>query len=138
MLNLDRAHGPSGRNDHVIGASIMVEISVLIGMAEVLCRKPFATPPHFDFPDLSSFARLAITVVNFDTHAWNGLAERTRLYNEVFGSRIVDEDHPHLGGSIHATGRHAAKCVVNEFKGCRIDRLARIGHFLNGEAKLVR
>src|SRR3546814_103460 len=66
VFDLDRAHGPARRNDHIIGAAGMVEIAVAVDAAQVFRGHPDATAPDFPFAGDARCAGLAR--YNLDLH----------------------------------------------------------------------
>ena len=58
VLDFDRAHRPAGGDDHVVGATCVIKIAVLVDAAEVLGGNPGVTAPHLQLADNAGRARL--------------------------------------------------------------------------------
>ena len=102
VLDLDGAHGPARRDDHVVGATTVVEVAVLVGAAQVLGGNPFALALHHELAGLARWADAAFGVMHFDPRARHGLAERAALDRKVQRAWIAHQHHADLGRAIHA------------------------------------
>src|SRR5690606_10631260 len=120
--DLDRAHGPAGGDDHIVGPAVMVEIAVLVGVAAVLGREPLAVAPDLDLTGDARRTGRAVGRLHLDATAGDGLAERAGLHRQVLGARIAREDHADLGRAVHAARRHA-EGLLDEGLGGAVHRL---------------
>src|SRR6516164_5886308 len=103
VFDLDRAHRPAGRDDHIVRATRMVEVAVFVDTTEILSWKPRAAAPHFKFAEDAGWAWRASWALHLDPPPRDRLAKRAGLDDEVLGPWIIDQDHPDLRGAVHAT-----------------------------------
>ncbi|MDT4855268.1 hypothetical protein FQZ97_896130 [compost metagenome] len=140
VFDLDRAHGPAGRDDHVVGPTTVVEVALAVDAPQVLGRYPLATALHHELPRGPDRAQVAVGVVHLHPRAGHGLAQRTALDAEVRRARVADQHHADLGGAVHAADLQA-EGLVHEVRGLVVDRLAgerqllqRVGVAIRGTA----
>ena len=107
VLDLDRAHGPAGGDDDVVGAAGVEEVAVLVDAAEILGRDPAAAPPDLHLAGDAGRAGLAPCVMHLDAAAGDRLAQRAGLDGEVRRAGIAHQDHADLGRAVHAADRTA-------------------------------
>ncbi len=129
LLDLDRAHGPAGRYDHVIRTAGVVEIPVRIDATAILCREPGIVTAHLDLAKLPWRAARAVRSLHLDLDAGNRAAERAFLDREVGGTRVIGQNDADLGRPVHAAQRRAER-ILDERRGFTVDRLAGERQFL--------
>ena len=129
VLDLHRTHRPARGDDHVVGSPRVVEVALLVDGAAVLGVEPGVAAPDHDLADLIRRAGLAVRPLHLDLYSRHRLAEGAGLDHVIPRPRIVGEDYPHLGGTVHAAHGHVER-VFHERAGGAVDGLA-------GEGKLA-
>src|SRR5690606_11675147 len=104
VFDLDGAHGPAGRDNHVIGTAAMPEVAVFIRASQVFGGHPFAAPPNLQFARHAGRAGGAAGILHLRAQARHRLAQRTRLDLEVQRAGVADQAHADFGSAVHAAG----------------------------------
>src|SRR6185295_14302978 len=109
LLDLHRAHRPSGRADDVVGSSAVVEVAVGVDPAPVLERKPLALPSYGDLPRLSRPEHRAVVAHDGDLPAGRRLAEGAGTHLVAREPGIVHDDDADLGAAVHPARSEAER-----------------------------
>src|SRR5581483_10785154 len=76
ILDLNRAHGPTGRDDHIVSPSGMIEVTILIGLSEILRGLPLVAPPEHQLADDTGLGHGAIRFLHLQFASGHGLTQR--------------------------------------------------------------
>src|SRR5256885_678865 len=113
---------PARRDDDVVGAAAVVEVSVRVDPAPILDGKPRALAPHRDLAGLTGPERLPVVADDRHLPARRRLAERARAHLEVREAGIVHDDDADLGAAVHAA-RAPADRLLEPLERARVHRL---------------
>ena len=125
VLDLDGAHRPPSRDDHIVRAASVMEVPVAVHEAVVLDEEPSVLAPHGDLTDLSRRERSSLVVDDCDLPAGNGLSQRALPDLVIREARIVGDDHADFGAAVHAAWAESPRALDPLERG-RVHRLARV------------